>query len=421
MQVLMGATLIDGTGAPPLPRAVVVVNGGRIEAVGPEDSISIPPDAEVLDLAGLTLLPGLIDCHDHLASQVYDLAARWGLTEPMSLRHLRAAEVLLQTLATGYTAVRDAGRLDIGFKLAVEEGLVPGPRLVLSVSAISGTGGLGDWCSPSGHRYPGSDDPNVPTGVANGVDEVRAKVRELVRVGADVIKCATTGGASTTSGHGPKDLGFGLDEMKTLVLEANALGRRVMCHALGGPRLRIAIEAGVNSIEHGTYLDEDPGLAHMMAEKSIFYVPTFSVYVFHGERGTPHGQARARELRPHHVESLRLAMEAGVKVVAGTDAGGWVHGNNAQELGCLVEAGMSPMQAIQAATGVASECLGLKKQIGTVEAGKLADLVAVEGNPLEDITILQQKERIKLVLKGGEAFVNRVVAKKQIAVAGGGD
>ena len=368
----MGGGLIDGTGSPPVASATVLVNdAGRIEAVGPEGLVPLPAGAEVIPIPGATLLPGLIDCHDHLALHGYGLMGRWELDEPRSLRHLRTARAMEQTLAMGYTTLRDAGWLDAGFKLAVEEGLIPGPRLVIATSPISATGGLADLGSPSGHHQPPYSSPGLPLGVANGVDQVRATVREVVRAGADVVKFATTGGASSRPGHGPKDVEFGPDEVQALVDEAHALGRKVMCHALGGPGLRMAVEAGVDSIEHGPYLDEQPGLIEIMPERGMFFVPTLTVYVYHRERGTPHGRARALALRSHHQRSVRLALEAGVRVVAGTDAGGWVHGNNAQELQCLVEAGMTPMQALVAATGQATECLGLERDIGTVHQGKV--------------------------------------------------
>jgi len=180
-----------------------------------------------------------------------------------------------------------------------------------------------------------------------------------------------------------------------------------MCHALGGPGLRMAIEAGVDSIEHGCYLDEDPELIPMMAEKGIFFVPTLTVYVFHRERSAPHVQERGHLLQSHHIESIHRALQAGVPIVAGTDAGGHQHGINARELQYLVEAGLSPMQALQSATSWAAACLDMTDEIGTLEAGKWADLVAVDGNPLEDITVLQKQDRIRLVLKGGKIFVDR--------------
>ena len=409
MKAFTGGTLIDGTGADPLRDATAVVgDDGRIQEVGRTAEVQVPAGAEVVDISGKTLIPGLIDCHDHLGIHEYDMWGRWGFSEPGSTRHLRTARVLEQTLLSGYTTVRDAGWMDAGFRLAVEEGLIAGPRLQVAVGPISATGGLADKSSPSGHHPPVQADPSLPGGIANGVDEVRAMVREMVRVGADVIKLATTGGASSRRGHGPKDIEYGPDEVRALVGEAHAMGKRAMCHALGGAGLRNAIEAGANSIEHGTYLDEDPELIKMMADKGTFFVPTFSVYVFHGERGTPHGRERSRILREHHVESVQRALAAGVKVVAGTDAGGWGHPNNAMEIQCLVEAGMTPMQALVAAMGWAAECLGLEKEIGTVQKGKWADLVVVDGDPLKDVAILQDAGRVKLVMKEGKVYADRL-------------
>ena len=404
MIAITGATLIDGTGGPPVEDSTVVIQGDRITAAGPAADIPVPTDADTIAASGMSLLPGLIDCHDHLASFGYDVASRWGLTEPRSLRDMRVASVLRQTLETGYTTVRDAGGLDAGFRDAIEEGLIPGPRLHVALSIITPTGGIGDRTSPSGYGPPGPPDPSLPSGVANGAEGMRAKVREMVRAGADVIKFATTGGASSRAGFGPKDMLITEEEIAALVDEAHSLGRRVMCHALGGPGLRSGIEAGVDSIEHGAYLGEDPGLLALMAERDISFVPTFSVYIYHGERGTPHGRARAADLREHHVSGLRMALEEGVKVVAGTDAGGWVHGNYAQEMSCLVDAGMTPSQAIVAATGHAAQCLGLEADIGTVTAGKKADLILVEGDPLGDITILEEGRGVKLVMRDGKVY-----------------
>ena len=317
MQALVGATLIDGRGNAPIPDSVVLVDGDHIVSAGPRASTSVPRNAGVVDLAGLTLLPGLIDTHDHLAMHGYGLAQRWGLEEPGSTTHLRTGGVLDRTLAMGYTTVRDAGGLDAGFKLAVEEGLVTGPRLALSLQIISPTGGIGDRVSPSGHTCWVPADPALPDSVANGIDQVRTVVRSMIRAGADVIKCATTGGASSRAGHGPKDPAFTRDEMRVLVEEAHALGRKVMCHAIGGPGLRMAIEAGVDSIEHGSYLADEPDLLHLMAERGTFFTPTLLVYVYHRESASPHVRTRARALYARHLESVAMAREAGRQDLGG--------------------------------------------------------------------------------------------------------
>ena len=405
MILVEGARLIDGTGGPPLADAAVLVNDqGRIEAVGPKESVASPPGTEVISANGMTLLPGLIDCHDHLSSFTYDLMSRWRLTEPASLRNLRIAKVAEETLLTGYTTIRDCGWLDAGFKLAVEEGLIAGPRLLVATMPMSPIHGHADRSSGSGHRQPEFTDPLLPRGIADGPDQVRAKVRELVQVGADFIKVFQTGFGRSL--HKSKDIAYGRDELNALVIESHIHGKKVASHAVGGPGLRMSIEAGVDTVEHGSYLNQDPDLLNMMAGEGIFFVPTFTVFNFHRTEGNPTAQAETRDFRQHHVESMQQALTAGVKVVAGTDAGGWVHGNNAQELECLVEAGMTPMQALVAATGWAAECCGLEKEVGTVERGKLADLVAVDGDPLSDITVLQDKSRIKLVMKEGHVYSN---------------
>lgn len=407
MLVLRGGTLIDGTGRAPVRDATVVIEDGRVESVTVGAAATWPASAEVLDVAGMTVLPGLIDCHDHLAFHGYELASRWELNEPGSTRHLRTARVIERTLGMGYTTIRDAGGLDAGFRAAMDEGLLRGPRLLSAVAIISPIGGIGDRVSPSGHECLVPADPALPRGVANGVEDVRRVVRLMIRAGADVIKCATTGGASSRAGHGPRDPAFDADEMRALVDEAHALGRRVMCHALGGSGLRLALDAGVDSIEHGCYLDEDPELIPIMAERGTFLVPTLTVYEYHRGSPAPHVRDRARALYAHHRESIRRALAAGVKVVAGTDAGGHGHPPNAAELEHLAAAGLTPLQAIQAATGLAAECLGLEREIGTVEKAKRADLVVVAGDPVADLRVLQAEERIRLVVKDGAIAVRR--------------
>ena len=407
MKAIIEATMTDGNGGAPISDAVVVIEDDAIKAVGSRTDTQIPERAEVIDASDLTLMPGLIDTHDHLASFSYEIASRWGITEPRSARHLRIASVLKQTLDAGYTTVRDAGGLDAGFRMAVDEGLVPGPRLHVALGFITPTGGMGDRVSPLGYKPPAGEDSGLPWGVADGPIGMRAKVREMVGAGADVIKTATTGGASSTAGLGPKDILFERDELEALVDEAHKRGRRVMCHALGGAGLRMAIEVGVDSIEHGSYLDEDPALLEMMADKGIVFTPTFGVYTFHAVHGTPHGRARAAALREHHVRSLQMALEYGVTVTAGTDEGGWEHGNNAHELTCLVEAGMTPMQAIVAATSDAAKCMGLDDVIGSIEEGKRADLILVDGNPLDDVSILERGRAVKYVMKDGVTHLDR--------------
>jgi imidazolonepropionase-like amidohydrolase len=408
MKAITGATMIDGTGKAPVRNATVVIDGDRITAAGAKADVQVPRGAETIDAKGMHLLPGLIDCHDHLANFNYQLVTRWRLNEPHSLWHLRIAHVLKQTLETGYTTVQDASGLDAGFKMAVEEGIISGPRLLVALDFITPTAGMADRTSPSGAREV-HQLGSLPRGVADGPEQMRIKVREFVREGADVIKTATTneGWSSPKARLGPKTLLMSRAELEALVDEAHTLGRRVMCHALGGPGLRAAVEVGVDSIEHGAYLDQDPELLTMMREKNIFFTPTFSVFVHHGAKGNPHAKAIARAFRDHQAKSLQMAIEAGVKVASGSDEGGWEHGNNAHEIRCLVEAGMTPMQAIVAATGNAAECLRLDRELGTITPGKKADLILVNGDPLKDVTILEWGKAVKFVMKDGTVYVDR--------------
>ena len=403
MLALVGGTLIDGNGGEPVADATVLVgDDGRISAAGPKAAVTVSEGTQQLDITGTTLLPGLIDCHDHLSSFTYDIMSRWGLAEPKSTRTVRIARVMEETLRTGYTTVRDCGWLDAGFRIAVEEGLVAGPRLLVAAGPMSPTHGVQDRPTGSGFRRPATSDPNLPYGIADDDAEIRAVVRENARAGADLIKVFQTGFGNPR--HRDSDAGYRLDELKTLVAESHAQGRKVACHAVGGPGLRTAVEAGVDSIEHGSYLDLDPDLLLMMADNNITLVPTLTVFTFHAAQGNPIAQQEARAFRHHHVETVQQALRHGVRVTAGTDAGGWVHGNNAQELELLVDAGMTPMQALLAGTSEAAACCGLEDRLGKVEPGKCADLVVVDGDPLADITVLQEPARIRLVMKEGKVF-----------------
>ena len=409
MLAIVGGNLIDGTGSPVVENATVIVDGDRIVEVGPRAAGNIPDGCEVLDATGHTIMPGLIDVHDHLASGGYGLTGRWGMDEPLSLSNVKTAQVIEDTLAAGYTTVRDAGGLDVGFKMAVEQGIIKGPRLIISINIMTPTGGIEDKVSGSGHsKHVLGHDPLSPPGVADGVDAVRAKVRELVRCGADQIKFATTGGASGRPGNGPLDQAYALDEARALVDEATALGRGTLCHAVGGAGLPISIQAGAGSIEHGCYLAVNPDWIKMMADQGTFFTPTFEVYDFHSTVSAPHIKVRAEALMDIHIKSVELAIKEGVRIVAGTDAGGFVHGDNARELELMVEKGMSNMLALQSATGHAAVCCGLGNDVGAIAVGKLADILVVNGDPLRNISVLRDRERLLLIMKGGEPYSNRL-------------
>ncbi len=403
MQAIVGGTLIDGRGGEPLADSTVLVgDDGRIAAVGPKAAVVVPEGAVEFDATGMTVLPGLIDCHEHLASFTYDLISRWGMSEPQSTRAVRIANVIEDTLQSGYTTIRDCGWLDAGYKAAVEQGVIDGPRLLIAAGPLGPSHSVQDRPTMSGHRRYGTTDPGVPYGVADGADEIRTAVRENTRVGADLIKVFQTGFGRAT--HLGTDACYDLEELRALVTETHAQGRRVACHAVGGPGLRIAVEAGVDTIEHGCYLDLETDLLRMMADKDMTLVPTLTVFAHHATEGNPVAQLEAREFRQHHIETVQQAMRLGVRVTAGTDAGGWFHGNNSIELEMLMDAGMTSMQAIVSGTGDAADCCGLGDDLGTLQHGKLADLVVVDGDPLRDITVLQERERIRLVMKGGTVY-----------------
>ncbi|MQF69107.1 amidohydrolase family protein [SAR202 cluster bacterium AD-804-J14_MRT_500m] len=407
MKAIIGATLIDGTGSPEQPSSVVLINDSIINTVGNINDIHVPENTETIEANGLTLLPGLIDCHDHLAQFTYDMVERMGLGESPSKNNIAITSVLNRTLESGYTTVRDAAGLNVGYKQAVDTGLIRGPNLQVTLNFLTIFGGQANRTTPSGHTYSPPSHSDLPGGVANGPAAVREMVRELVRMGADAIKTATTGWASEIPGLGPIDPVMHRDELEALVDEAHLLGRRVLCHAIGGSGQRLAVEVGVDSLDHGCYLDEDPDLIQLMLDKQIFYVPTFSVFTHHSEKGTPQSRFWTNQFKDHHSRSLRLARDAGIKIAAGTDEGGWQHGNNARELGLLVQHGLSPMEAIVAATGNAAACLGLQDTVGTIEPGKTADIILVSGNPLKDISILEWGVSTQLVMKGGSVVVDR--------------
>jgi len=406
--LLRGGTLIDGTGRPPRPNAAILIENGRIAAVGDAAEIEAPPEADIIDVPGKTILPGLIDAHDHLHHTNRDLNER--ATRPLSLTMMQIADNLRVTLTAGITTVRDAAGLDLGFKLAVEQGLIPGPRLLISLTIISRTGGIEDPRTRSGVDLSWRNLPGLPSPVADGVEECRKRVREVLHAGADVVKCASTGGVSSQTLTATVQT-LSRAELDTIVEEARYMEKRTMCHAHGGPGLQAAVDAGIDSIEHGICLSRTPDLLAQMAAQGTFLVPTLRVLHLHRLRGTPWAKQKADELYGDALATVRMAMEAGVRVAMGSDAGAFGHGHNAAELQHLVEAGMTPMEAIVAATRTASECLGLEADIGTLERGKYADLLVVDGDPLADVGLLDDQARLLLVMKGGTAHVNRQTAQ----------
>jgi imidazolonepropionase-like amidohydrolase len=400
--VIVAERLIDGTGRDPVERAAVVIENGRISAAGARSSLTIPAGADVLEDDDLTLLPGFMDMHVHLASSGTNLVRI--LMTPASLALLNSVPNSARTLAAGVTTVRDAGHTPVGVRLAAEAGYFPAPRMELAVSLLSQTGGHGDDLMPCGARVGITMGVDVPHGVVDGVDEMRRKVREVLQAGADWIKLCTSGGV-LSPGDLPDHAQFSVEEIRVAVEEAAVVGKRVMAHAMSPAGIRNALVAGVTSIEHGCLLDEE-GIA-LMKEKGAYLVPTLVAPgdVIAGTRagggGLPAEMVeKAERIGGLHRAAVSAAIAAGVKVAMGTDAAVGPHGTNLRELGQMVRCGMTPMQAIVASTSVPAGLLR-RPDLGALEPGRLADVVAVRGDPLADIDSLADPDHIRLVIKGG--------------------
>jgi imidazolonepropionase-like amidohydrolase len=400
--VVIAERLIDGTGRDPIEAAAVVIESGRITAAGARSSLTFPAGAEVIEDDDLTLLPGLMDMHVHLASAGTNLVKI--LMTPPSLALLNSVPNSARTLAAGVTTVRDAGHTPVGVRLAAEAGYFPAPRMQLAVSLLSQTGGHGDDLMPCGARVGSRSSVDLPHGVVDGVDGMRHKVREVLQAGADWIKLCTSGGV-LSAGDSPDHAQFSVEEIGTAVAEAGVVGRRVMAHAMSAAGIRNALIAGVTSIEHGCLLDEE--CIALMKEKGAYLVPTLVAPkdVIEGAKvgggGLPPEMIeKAERISGLHRTAVSAAVAAGVKVAMGTDSGVGAHGRNVRELGEMVRCGMTPMQAIVASTTVPAELLR-RPDLGSLESGKLADVVVVRGDPLGDIDSLADPETIRLVIKDG--------------------
>ncbi|GCE47493.1 imidazolonepropionase-like amidohydrolase [Thermosporothrix hazakensis] len=412
MIALTNATIIDGTGRDPISGISILIEENRIRAIG--KTIKIPAGTRTIDLQGATLLPGLIDTHVHFLME-YPNMAQYLITPP-SLRLFQAIPRMRATLDAGVTTVRDAGGTPAGVKMAVQQGIIEGPRMLISVSIISQTGGHGDGYYPCGCDLGlfGLQLSDVPRAVADGEDEVRKVTRELLRAGADWIKLATTGGVLSTA-DAPTSAQLTIDEIKTAVYEAAAQGKRCMAHAQGADGIMNAIKAGVASIEHGIYLTDEA--IELMLKKSVYLVPTLvaplDVIDFsheHPEIVPPMIAAKALQVVEAHQASYRRAIEAGVKIAMGTDSGVGRHGGNGRELSLMVKHGMTPMQSIQASTLHAARLLHLDDQLGTLEEGKRADMIVLSGNPLDDIDLFGNPDNVRLVIKDGRICKNLLEA-----------
>jgi imidazolonepropionase-like amidohydrolase len=403
--VIKNATLIDGTGGPPLENSVVIIKKDIISAVGGPE-LALPAEAEIIEAEGKTVLPGLIDCHMHLSYEGHADSLREAIYSPDAMIAYRGLRNAQKHLDAGFTSVRNCGEgIPYGpaLKEAIATGLFAGPRIFDACYFISQEGGSVDK-TPGYLRF--ETEYRV-----SGAEEARKAVRTQLKYGADFIKIATTGAvldpaAETSRAH------FTLQEVQIMVDEAHRAGKVVASHAHGLAGIKTAVEGGVHSIEHGSFLDKTT--AEAMKAKGIILVPTFRAIwgiVENGvEAGVPeYAVEKAKMVQKDHRKAFNYAKEVGTKIALGTDAGTPfnTHGDSAKELELMVEAGMTEMEALVAATKVGAEVLTVSDQLGTIEPGKLADMIVVDGNPLSDITVLQNKACIETVIKNGVITVDR--------------
>ncbi len=404
--LIQNGLLISGTGSKPIVGGSVLIRGDKIEAVGLPSKLKIPSDnVRIIDVDGAAIAPGFIDAHVHLVSGEGDLF-QFALGTDWSYKVLKAAENARSTLEAGITTVRDLQGSPLGLKQAIREGLVAGPRIQLSITGIGGTGGHTDLELPSGvDVVPTLYPPGAPRPRADGPDEVRKRARQILRGGSEVIKLWANGGLATPHDQ-PQFIGLSVEEMKAAREVTRDYEKPLAIHAEGLLGIMNAIEVGPRSIEHGFYTDKKA--ARMMAREGIILVPT-AAFVAQPTAGLPaYFRMKLDEAHSAARKAFRHSLDAGVKIAMGTDTGyGPKHGDNLQELDVYVRWGMKPMDAIVAGTKNAAEALRWDDRIGTIETGKLADLVVIKGNPLEDISILKDKENILLVIKGGRIMKDR--------------
>jgi len=389
-----GGEVFDGTGAAPAT-ADVLVEDGLIADVG-----SGMDADDIVNCSGATVLPGLIDSHVHVLLSGINVLRL--MQTPFSYPFYEAVHNLRTTLDTGITHVRDAGGADLGVAEALRDGLIAGPRVQISISMLSQTGGHGDGWQPCGAVLPLlGPHPGRPATIVDGPDEMRRVVRELIRAGADVLKVATSGGVLSPRDD-PRHGHFRDAEIAVLVEEATAAGLFVMAHAQATEGIKVAVRNGIRSIEHGIYLDDEA--IEMMLAAGTWLVPTMSApraVLILADSGVPMPApviSKARMVLESHDDSVRRAISAGVKIAMGTDSGVGPHGNNLGELGLMTALGMTPTQAWHASTASAAELLGISDEFGTLEPGKRADVVVLEGSATDLVGL---RERIRAVYQDG--------------------
>jgi len=409
LTVLKAARLIDGTGAPTLSPAMILIEGERIVEIGP--NLRVPAGAGVIDLKDATLLPGLIDLHTHLTG---DERLHWedALTKSTPARDaLWGARNARITLLAGFTTCRDMGPawpyVDVELRRAIDEGAVPGPRLMVAGAYVSSTGGAGD-----ARQFSTYVDVPLVRNLADGPAEVTKAVRTNLKNGADFIKILATG-AVLSKGISPGAQQYSDEELRAAVVEAHRWGKQVAAHAHGAEGIKAAIRAGVRTVDHGSYLDDEAVSLLKHSNRQVFYVPTLYTYeaIDRSDPGNPVPESerqRARDIREIGYAGFKRALAAGLPIGFGTDAQVIPHGQNAREFAVRVKLGETPMAAIVAATSLNAEIIGWQDRVGSIAVHKLADIIAVSGDPLRDITAL---ERVGFVMKDGVIYREELAAK----------
>ncbi|MRX08885.1 amidohydrolase family protein [Pseudoduganella sp. FT25W] len=391
---IKAAHMVDVRSGTLVDNAVVLISGERITAAG--SKLAIPSGAQVIDLGNKTLLPGLIDAHTHITGNPED-AGYSIIAKSIPRITLAGAKNALTTLRAGFTTIRDVGAdgyTDIGLRDAINDGDVPGPRILASGPALGITGG---HCDDTMHA---PEYKATSLGVADGVAEALKVTRRNIKYGADVIKICATGGV-LSFGDDPRTSQYTLEELKAIIGDAHRLGRKTAAHAHGGDGIKLSVLAGIDSIEHGSYID-DEGIK-LMKEHKTYLVPTLYLgdWLIENAEAIKLPKAlleKAKVVLPQARINIGKAIKAGVPIAFGTDAAVYPHGLNAREFAVLVKLGMTPAQAIRTATVNASDLLGWSDKVGSIEAGKFADLIAVDGEPLKDVRALEQ---VQWVMKGG--------------------
>lgn len=400
--LIKAGRLIDVRAGRVLTDQAILIEDDRIKQVGAFQSIKAPAGARVVDLSNATVLPGLIDCHTHLTFEPsHSGYESLGISTPRQA--LYGAKNAKLTLEAGFTTVRNVGAgaySDIALRDAINAGDVPGPRIDASGPAIGVTGGHCDesLLAPEFHHK--------ADGVADGVPTLMQKTREIAKYGADCIKVCASGGV-LSKGDLPEATQFSDEEIRAVVIEAHRLGRKVAAHAHGAAGIKQAVLAGVDSIEHGSFIDDEA--IRLMKEKGTYLVPTlyladWFIENYQRMRVPDFMVAKAKIVMPAARQNIARAFKAGVKVAFGTDAAVYPHGFNAREFAVMVKLGLTPMQSIQAATINAADLLGWSNHVGSIEPGRFADIIAVNGDPTKDVSVL---EHVSFVMKGGQVVVMR--------------